>query len=544
MIFLLAGIIQAQQRTLERQYVPIIHPLSKAPLFEMQLMNWTAYAYDAQADSWQAVPFQFDKLDDKGRYDTEPDSIADASDELCLLPEHLGDHATASDWLDDPATQFLPRMELEFEDPLNPGEKGWVYLYRNVSSDPELPDYLSYKPGPQETPAADTIRSTAYTLGHNREGWMDYLSLAQNRDTDLIDRFKLRLAGDMLIGPEYEINENFVEATTDTDQVEFYDGPVRAFHKINAEVLIEKLGLPLLPKRADFDYHFQYFPYSFQIAAETNIDATMLTLFGVQLIRQSLDLSQNAVGMHVYSAQNRDGMLVDGSPDNATLPIPASQEQNWVMASGPQGTILVIFEISPMKNSNKQLYYNDNKDGSAVDGTEETGTPGTYGDMGVMVKATGSALITQQLTVTYKGYFVNEANQDVTFGEQLIEWVNNPLTLTATEQIYDPSSVHNKKDQPQTYELAAVYPNPFNPKNQPFTQIEFRGLSDHVYDLVIYNVLGQQVVEFKNLRATKGLQSVRWDGLNHLGMRVRPGTYFCKLSGGSFSQTQKVIVQY
>mgnify|MGYP006278023535 CR=1 FL=1 len=546
-LLLLVSGAQAQLNTITREYVPITHQLSKAPLFGMNLENWTAFAYNAQNNEWRAVPFQFDQLNENGHYETSPPDTANANDELCMLPEDLGDRAPASIWLDDDATQQLPRLELEFVDPLNPDQKGWVYLYQNVSNVPIIPSFLSYIPGPEGTPAADTIVTAAYTLGHDQNGWMDYLSLASNKSKNLVDRFKLRLAGSSsLVGGEYEINETWVEASTSEDAVKFYKGSVRAFHEIDASILLEKLNLILLPDRADFSYHFQYFPYSFQIAAETDLDPGLIALFGVKLIRQSLDLNQNAIGMQMYSPRNREGIFIDGLPDDVNLAIEPGNEQNWLMASGPQGTILIVFEISSIEKSNKQLYYYDNENGSTADGTEDTGILGSYGDMGILIQATGSAFKTRdKLTVNYKGYFIDRPNTNVTFGEQIMAWENHPLQLNATEQFYEPSWVdHDDTLHPETFELRPAYPNPFNPVKQAHTRIEFRGEPSHMYDMVIYNILGQHVAQFQNMQSSHGSHTIQWDGRNEQGAPINPGIYFYSVSNGSETFTKKLIVQH
>ncbi|MDZ7372136.1 MAG: hypothetical protein ONB12_13325, partial [candidate division KSB1 bacterium] len=301
------GTASAQKNGIDRRYVPILQSCNHPLLLNLRIDEWTAFRYDADRNEWQAVPFQFDKLDKKGKIERFPSDSTDATDELAVLPDHLGDRAAAWQWLNDPASQAEARIELEFSDPLDSGKRGWLYLYRRVGSKPALPQSLRYSPGPSDAPAADTIKTDAFALGHNRNGWMDYLALGADR-ADLIDRFKLRLAGKMFIGPAYDINEDYVESQTGSEVVFFIPGPVRAFHIIKANFLLEKLKLPLLPKRSTFDYHFHYFPNSFKISAETDLDAAILSIFGVQLLRQSLDLSENARGMKVFSPFNRDGL--------------------------------------------------------------------------------------------------------------------------------------------------------------------------------------------------------------------------------------------
>jgi hypothetical protein len=424
------------------------------------------------------------------------------------------------------------------------GKSGWIYLFKNVSTKPMISSHFNYIAGPTGYPAADTIKTSSFTLGHNEQGWMDYLTINDPK-RDMIDRFKLRLAGDGILIPPYEINEDFVEAQQGEEVVFCFPGSVRFFHIIKAAILIEKLNLPLLPKKSNFDYHFQYFPYSFQITAETDLDASILALFGVQLIRQSLDLSENAVGMMVFSANNRNGLTVDGVPELPVDAITGGDDQNWVMVSGESGSILLIFEITPMKNSKRQLYYFDDQTGSKPsDGTQDTGDKRSFGDMGMMVKATGSALITPKLTVNYKGYFLNAPHLKTDDAEQIIAWDRNALTMTATEQYYLPAMISHQHLQPNSFQLFPAVPNPFRPNGQKNVRFEFSSRVRDSFELKVFNVLGQQVAEFDDIIAlADSRQTVLWDGRDQEGKRVTPGVYFCQLRSGMNLQTQRLIIQ-
>lgn len=545
MIFSIAAVLfgaaAAQKNSIDRKYVPILQSCDRPLLLNLRIDEWTAFRYNADRDEWQAVPFQFDKLDKKGKIERFPSDSTDATDELAVMPEHLGDRAAAWQWLADPASQTEARIELEFSDPLDSGKRGWLYLYRRVGSKPALPQALRYSPGPADAPAADTIKTDAFTLGHNRNGWMDYLALGSDR-TDLIDRFKLRLAGKMFIGPAYDINEDYVESQTGNEVVFFIPGPVRAFHIIKANFLLEKLKLPLLPKRSTFDYHFHYFPNSFKISAETDLDAAILSIFGVQLLRQSLDLDENARGMKVFSPFNRGGLTVDGKPDQVVEPVSGGVENNWVMVSGPQGAIVLIFELSPMKNSKKLFYFYDNGDsGKGGDGTADTGDGKSIGDSGIMVKATGSALIADKLIVNYKAYFVTEPNLDADFGERIVRWDQNPLKLTTREQRYVPSTTKRRFLTPRGFRLLPAYPNPFNPKQMKSVRFEFEAPPGE-HRLLLFNVLGQQAAVFSGVAAEDGRGAILWDGRQADGTPFPPGVYFLQFSEGADLRTEKLII--
>ena len=76
----------------------------------------------------------------------------------------------------------------------------------------------------------------------------------------------MRLSGSntgMGIQP-YVVHENYVEAKA--NPVTYNKGQVRSFQQIEAIIKLGFLGLPIIPEEADFEYNFQYFPFSFQIA--------------------------------------------------------------------------------------------------------------------------------------------------------------------------------------------------------------------------------------------------------------------------------------
>lgn len=543
-LFLMTSQAITQNNTLERQYVPVTYKTAAKPLFELNVNEWTAFRFDRTTTSWSAVPFQFDQLTDTDRYDRNKDDLTDATDEIIFLPTDTGDKAESSHWITDEMSRKAERIELHVTDPLDPNKQGWIYLYKNVQTKPNVQSYLSYIPGPSDQPAADTIVTTAFKLGHTRNGWIDYLKFTGGQQ-DIIDRFKLRLKGEGILVPPYEINEDYVQATTGENVVSYFPGPVRSFHITRAEILLEKLNLPIISKPSPFDYNYEYTPYSFAIEAETEIDAGLLALFGVRLIRQSIDFNSSAVGMTFYSMTNPNGVLIDGIATNFSDVLNQSDRENWVMATGNHGTVFLIFDITLMKNSRRRIYFHDDKTNSNTgDTTQNTGDSFSYGDMGVMIEATGDALITERLAVTYKGYFIDQMNAQFEFGEQLFAWVQNPCGINATPQNYDPTGIiESSAEPPKNFQLYAAYPNPFFLNSAMRLQLEYSGSLNHLYDIVVYNVIGQKIADFKNLTvSSNGRHTVLWDARASNGSLAPPGVYFIQLKNGVHTQTQKLII--
>ncbi len=86
---------------------------------------------------------------------------------------------------------------------------------------------------------------------------------------------------------------------------------------------------------------------------------------------------------------------------------------------------------------------------------------------------------------------------------------------------------------PVKYELSQNYPNPFN----PFTTIKYSIPEAGQVKLVIYNALGEQVVELLNEIKEAGVHTINFDASN-----LNSGMYLYKLVSGSFIQTKKMIV--
>ncbi len=78
--------------------------------------------------------------------------------------------------------------------------------------------------------------------------------------------------------------------------------------------------------------------------------------------------------------------------------------------------------------------------------------------------------------------------------------------------------------QPISFRLGQNYPNPFNPS----TTIEFTLPSRTFADLVVYNTLGQEVVQLVNSELESGLHSVTFAGNG-----LPSGIYYYRLTAGT-----------
>jgi hypothetical protein len=92
---------------------------------------------------------------------------------------------------------------------------------------------------------------------------------------------------------------------------------------------------------------------------------------------------------------------------------------------------------------------------------------------------------------------------------------------------------------PEKYALRQNYPNPFN----PVTTIRYDVADDSPVTMVIYNIMGQEVVRMlHNQPHAPGKYSIIWQGTNQYGKKVSAGVYLVHMYSTGFSETRKMIL--
>jgi hypothetical protein len=86
--------------------------------------------------------------------------------------------------------------------------------------------------------------------------------------------------------------------------------------------------------------------------------------------------------------------------------------------------------------------------------------------------------------------------------------------------------------------LAAIYPNPFNPR----TMIAFELAEAGPIELAIYDMGGRMVRVMASGSLPAGRHQATWDGQDDEGRAVPTGTYFCRLNTQHGSQTRKLTL--
>ncbi|MBU0692025.1 T9SS type A sorting domain-containing protein [bacterium] len=93
---------------------------------------------------------------------------------------------------------------------------------------------------------------------------------------------------------------------------------------------------------------------------------------------------------------------------------------------------------------------------------------------------------------------------------------------------------------PESIALYQNYPNPFNPT----TTIQFYAPPGTAsLSLIVYDILGREVVSLLKTQPERGMISVEWDGRTNSGRPVSSGTYIYKLTGSnkSISRSMKLL---
>ena len=107
------------------------------------------------------------------------------------------------------------------------------------------------------------------------------------------------------------------------------------------------------------------------------------------------------------------------------------------------------------------------------------------------------------------------------------------------------TSVEGENDVtiPSDYALKQNYPNPFNPT----TRIEFSLPMESNVKLIVYNILGQEVIRLVDDQMSAGNHSIIWNANDAGGNQLTSGIYLYKLTasginGNEFQDTKKMIL--
>jgi len=238
--------------------------------------------------------------------------------------------------------------------------------------------------------------------------------VAGGTDTDILDRQKARVNGHYSIIGDIKLTEDDLKNA----KVSYLLGPIRLTRQVVFELKIEKYGVTLYT--TEISFMKQYYPHFIHhIKANKRLDKD----WGISLIRQSFDFNLNAIGMQFYNPDNY--VLIDGAKDDMNRLVNLEPDLNWYVVTGNPGTIVNIFQVEDVGNT-QEMYYWDSESGGTYDGTSETGYDDkSYGDTGVLLKGSN---MEGSLGLPMHMYFF-AANQDTSIGHRVVENYQTPLNV-------------------------------------------------------------------------------------------------------------------
>ncbi|MFI5143991.1 MAG: T9SS type A sorting domain-containing protein [Ignavibacteria bacterium] len=86
---------------------------------------------------------------------------------------------------------------------------------------------------------------------------------------------------------------------------------------------------------------------------------------------------------------------------------------------------------------------------------------------------------------------------------------------------------------PKSFNLMQNYPNPFNPN----TVIKYQVPEETYVKLIVYDILGKEIMELQNGLESEGYYTVEFNGDN-----LSSGIYFYTLLAGNFKQTRSMLL--
>ncbi len=526
-----AALAIGQTSTLNRPYGPVVLQSDKFSAFSSNaapISQLFLYRYNNANSSWEQIPWQIDQVEPDSLDPTKTtffrtgDGLLDSLDELSFMAKDAGGKAPDNNWVNDASARGFPRYEIELNDPLPSGGRGYVYLYRSttLSASPSPVDYVSY-----DSPN-DIIRGKGYEEGHSANGIQNSILVPVGEGgsgTDFLDRLKLRVQVKTFL--TITIDENSFNKTG----IKFRDGRIRVIRELTEQIALINVDVPLLIK---------YYGYSFVL----NTSLNLTNISGVALLRQSFDFESNvaSAGAKWYNQNAPSVITVDGNPDNVdnALAVVNAPNLNWYMQSSGHGSFVGIFSVPSGLGNLQRFYYRDDVSGGTNDGTTDTGTNGAYGESGLWITGTN---ITGVFSLDLTNYVLGK-DQPRDVGEALRNQTSQPLQANVHAQSFTTGVTEATDPLPQRIALRQNSPNPVSPSTATTIRYELSFSGNVPVSLRIFNLLGQSVRELVNAVQPAGQYEARWDGRLGNGERAPAGIYFYQLRAGQQTITQKLMM--
>jgi photosystem II stability/assembly factor-like uncharacterized protein len=223
---------------------------------------------------------------------------------------------------------------------------------------------------------------------------------------------------------------------------------------------------------------------------------------------------------------------------------------NWnavLLTTEPVQSIQMINSNTGYAGGNGKIYKTTNSGTNWVASSNISGVGGIFSlhfplsaDIGYAVSTGGKIIkttnggtnwlvMTSPTSSTLKGIKFKSASNDVgaiTGNSGTILWTTNGGgSFTAIQPV--------QSEIPESFSLSQNYPNPFN----PVTNIKFSIPTGEFVSLKIYDVTGREAAGLVNEQLSAGTYKIDFDAA-----QLSSGTYFYRISAGSFTEVKKMTL--
>lgn len=528
------------------------------------------FAYDDSAKTYHLIPFQIDEMEfaedpfKPGKeaamqdfYFAPDDGIFDFRDELVFMIRDMGDKAPDDAWIENEEARKYERLEIKLCDPNDRSICAYAYLFRSATITDEIPAPYSFSFDPQNQVAGTKF----YSLRLNKaNGLIEDVRIPPPFGTgiDFFDTQKLRFVGVFDLGIlTIPIGKNGGQAANERDNLHVYNEDdfdnyhlyftpkpiVRLIREVRQTI---RFGTFVMDQTA-FYVKTKFYPFSGKISGGADLDPETLkqefqleedVYIQLELLRQSWDFNQAAVGMNFFSKLNQN-IIIDGVQDqvNKTVISPVNE---WMLTTGAQGSMFTYVQFEDSSWQQVELYFHDNNTGGQADVTfiegGDTGDSVSYGDQGILLQQHGSENLSLKLDFT--AYFLPGGLSQAD-GEKLAYWIENPVLKSSRAISYSTQICERNTDyHPEEFELFQNYPNPFNSS----TTISFVLPHPEKVKLKIIDIQGRTIAILADRLFEQGLHNLKWNGTDQQHQPVCSGVYFCKFQAKGFSSVRKLTV--
>ncbi len=341
----------------------VLVALNGMPIAKISAASW-------QGGTKKTIPFQIDKLDDKGRYeflsrDHRGALLLDANDECVFMASDAGERKG----VDSDETPQSLRVEIVIVDPKT-GERKWVYLQATAADN--LPgatkNYVVYDA------ARDVIETATYKIGFAKSHPFLIDSLQWHIDgpnkwsSNVVDTMKIRHKGKLL-------GIDFVRTQADyrSRVVAVKAGPVRVIRRtLNSVKVVSFLQSPSVV--------IDYVAYANGLQMDTVIDLPFKLSWFFSDLTTYTTMDWNdapslpAVGL--YKA-GMPGLTINGAMTLEKEQFSKGAEQRFALQSA-YGLLAVQLELDKGTPIELKLYLRDER--TMIDKPENI--PGQFGNVG------------------------------------------------------------------------------------------------------------------------------------------------------------------